>query len=155
MKSKNANTLKHRKQRRRKHSSTQKKIPNDSKKHAKIVATFLETLDMIKLYHWKTDSYAHHKATDELHHELSESVDRFVEVLMGKTNKRINMMAHHLKLYDLNSKKQFKTKLFEFRQLLVDLDRTFDPRKDSDLFTIRDDMLIHVNQFLYLATLDK
>ena len=74
---------------------------------------------------------------------------------MGKTNKRINMMAHHLKLYDLNSKKQFKTKLFEFRQLLVDLDRTFDTRKDSDLFTIRDDMLIHVNQFLYLATLDK
>lgn len=155
MKQKIISTLKNRKRQKRKHSNTQKRTIKDSKKHAKIVATFLETLDMIKLYHWKTESYAHHKATDELHHELSESVDKFVEVLMGKTNKRINMMDHHLKLYNLHSKKQFKTKLFEFRQLLVDLDRTFDPRKDSDLFTIRDDMLIHVNQFLYLATLDK
>ena len=126
-----------------------------SKNHAKLVSTFLETLDMIKLYHWKTKSYAHHKATDELHEELSKSVDKFFEVLMGKTNNRIRMMEHHLKLYDLSSKKQFKTKLYEFRQLLTDLDRTFDPRDDSDLFTIRDDMLIHVNQFLYLVTLDK
>lgn len=141
----------------RAHRYTLKKQPTVkySKKHAKLVSSFLETLDMIKLYHWKTKSYAHHKATDELHEELSKSVDKFVEVLMGKTNKRIKMMEHHLKLYDLSSKKQFKSKLYEFRQLLTDLDRTFDPRNDSDLFTIRDDMLIHVNQFLYLATLDK
>ena len=126
-----------------------------AKTRAHIVAVFLETLDMIKLYHWKTKSFAQHKATDELHKELSKNIDLFVEVLNGKKENRIEMLSHHLKLYDFTSKTELKIKMFEFRQLLVDLDRTFDPRKDSDLFSIRDDMLINVNQFLYLMTMDK
>jgi len=120
-----------------------------------IVAAFLETLDMIKLYHWKTRSFSQHKATDELHKELSENVDLFVEVLNGKKEKRIEMFTHHLKLYDFTNKTKLKKKMFEFRQLLVNLDRTFDPRKDSDLFSIRDDMLMNVNQFLYLLSMEK
>lgn len=123
--------------------------------HANIVAVFLETLDMIKLYHWKTKSFAQHKATDELHLELSKNIDSFVEVLNGKKENRIQLLSHHLKLYDFTNKTELKIKMFEFRQLLVDLDRTFDPRDDSDLFSIRDDMLINVNQFLYLMTMDK
>jgi DNA-binding ferritin-like protein len=110
---------------------------------------------MIKLYHWKTKSFAHHKATDELYQELSKNIDLFVEVLNGKNENRIEMLSHHLKLYDFTNKTELKIKMFEFRQLLVDLDRTFDPRDDSDLFSIRDDMLINVNQFLYLMTMDK
>lgn len=124
-------------------------------KHDKIVTEFLQTLNMIKLYHWKTESYAAHKATDELHEHLSKNIDQFVEVLMGKTDSRINMLQHHLKLYDLSKSKDFKDKILEFRQFLVDLERTFDPVQDTDLFTIRDDMIVHINQFLYLLTLKK
>ena len=124
-------------------------------KHDKIVSEFLQTLNMIKLYHWKTESYATHKATDELHKHLSENIDQFVEVLMGKTNSRINMLQHHLKLYDISNNKDFTHKIMEFRQFLVDLERTFNPVNDSDLFTIRDDMIVHINQFLYLLTLKK
>jgi hypothetical protein len=43
-------------------------------------------LDQIKLYHWQTLSYPRHKATDELHEELSSLVDKFVEVLHGRLN---------------------------------------------------------------------
>ena len=50
--------------------------------------------------------------------------------------------------------KRFKNKIFEFRQFLIDLDQIFYKRQDSDLLTIRDDMLESVNQFLYLYTLD-
>jgi hypothetical protein len=137
-------------------SLTQKKRKGHGKlSPSKVVAVFLETLDMIKLYHWKTKSFAQHKATDTLHQELSKNVDLFVEVLNGKKEKRIDMFSHHLKLYDFTNKTDIKIKMFEFRQLLVDLDRTFDPRDDSDLFSIRDDMLMNVNQFLYLMTMDK
>ena len=125
------------------------------KKHAKIVKEFLEMLNMIKLYHWKTHSYSTHQATDELHKHLSENIDQFVEVLMGKTDKRILLLEHHLKLYDVCSRKHFKDKIMDFRQFLVDIERTFDPKDDSDLFTIRDEMMVHINQFLYLLTLKK
>jgi DNA-binding ferritin-like protein len=140
----------------RKLSLTQKKRKVTKKQtYSQVVAAFLETLNMIKLYHWKTKSFAHHKATDELYQELSKNIDLFVEVLNGKNENRIEMLSHHLKLYDFTNKTELKIKMFEFRQLLVDLDRTFDPRDDSDLFSIRDDMLINVNQFLYLMTMDK
>ena len=125
------------------------------KKHAKIVKEFLEMLNMIKLYHWKTHSYSTHQATDELHKHLSENIDQFVEVLMGKTDKRILLLEHHLKLYDVCSRKHLKDKIMDFRQFLVDLERTFDPKDDSDLITIRDEMIVHINQFLYLLTLKK
>lgn len=125
------------------------------KKHTKIVKEFLEILNMIKLYHWKTYSYATHQATDELHKHLSENIDQFVEVLMGKTDKRITLLEHHLKLYDVCNRNIFLDKMMEFRQFLVDLERTFDPIDDSDLFTIRDEMIVHINQFLYLLTMKK
>jgi hypothetical protein len=65
------------------------------------------------------------------------------------------MFSKTLALYDLKTKRQLNSKLFEFRDFLIELERVFDPKKDSDLFSIRDDMLIAVNQFLYLLTLDK
>lgn len=118
-----------------------------------IVKTFLEILHSIKLYHWKTKSYAQHKVTDELHEKLSSETDRFVEVLTGKTATRIQMVEDKMKLYDFDNKTQFKDKIFEFRQFLVDMNQTFPTKKDGDLLSIRDEMLESVNQFLFLFTL--
>lgn len=126
-------------------------ISNEQK--SRIVKTFFEILHSIKLYHWKTKSYSQHKATDELHEKLSDQTDRFVEVLMGKTTKRIDMVEHKMKLYDFDTKYEFQHKLFEFRQFLIDLSTVFPSKKDTDLMTIRDDMLESLNQFLYLLTL--
>lgn len=128
-----------------------KKVNNEIK--AKLVKTFFEILHSIKLYHWKTKSYAQHEATDELHEKLSSQVDRFVEVLIGKTSSRIYMVEKKMRLYDFDTKTEFKDKIFEFRQFLIDLNDIFYKKKDSDLLTIRDDMLETVNQFLYLLTL--
>ena len=64
------------------------------------------------------------------------------------------MVEDKMNLYDFHRKSDFKNKIFEFRQFLIDLDQIFYKRKDSDLLTIRDDMLESVNQFLYLYTLD-
>ena len=63
------------------------------------------------------------------------------------------MLEHKLTLYDFDNKQDFKHKLFEFRQFLVDLRQIFPSKKDADLITIRDEMLESVNQFLYMLTL--
>ena len=88
-----------------------------------------------------------------MHEKLSQQTDRFIEVLMGKTLSRINMVENKMRLYDFDNKVDFKHKLFEFRQFLIDLSQIFPKKKDTDLMTVRDDMLESVNQFLYLFTL--
>lgn len=137
-----------------KRNKTSKKMLSNTQK-SRMIKMFFEILHTIKLYHWKTKSYSQHKATDELHEKLSEQTDRFVEVLMGKTASRIDMVENKMKLYDFDDKTHFKDKIFEFRQFLIDLNQIFKNKRDSDLLTIRDDMLEGVNQFLYLMTLDK
>jgi DNA-binding ferritin-like protein len=48
-----------------------------------ITATFLEMLNIVKLYHWNT-TMSQHQATDELYSSLNNSVDEFIEVMLGK-----------------------------------------------------------------------
>jgi len=126
---------------------------NTSKAH--IVRVFLEILNMVKLYHWKTHSYSEHKATDELYANLNEHVDKFVEVLLGKDPKRIKMLEKRINLIDPSNVKDFKTRIYEYREFLTDMNLYFNDKSDMDLLAIRDDLLIDINQFLYLMTLHK
>jgi len=120
-----------------------------------IVKKFMELLTMIKLYHWKTHSYSQHKATDELFSKLNENIDKFVEVLLGKSGARIKMLESKMNMYDLETTGELREHIFEYRQFLVDMNQTFHAKKDSDLLNIRDEILGDLNQFLYLLTFDK
>lgn len=120
-----------------------------------ITIVFLEMLMMIKLFHWKTHSYATHKATDELYESLNENIDKFIEVLLGKTGSRIDLMSNRtIKLIDLNSQEQLKSKIMSLKGYFVGLDnnKALSTMSNSDLFNIRDEILGNLNQFLYLLT---
>ena len=139
-------------QRRQRRGVRRSRVPSDVK--AMLVKKFMEMLNMIKLYHWKTHSYAQHKATDELHEKLSGHVDAFVEILMGKDESRVRMAVNSIDVFDYNNTGDFKTKIHEYRAFFIDLDKYFDDKKDSDLMNIRDEILAELNQFLYLLTLN-
>ena len=120
-----------------------------------ITVVFLEMLMMVKLFHWKTHSYATHKATDELYASLNEHIDSFIEVLLGKTGSRIDLMSNRtIKLIDLNSQEQLKSKIMSLKSYLVGLDnsRALSTMSNSDLLNIRDEILGDLNKFLYLLT---
>jgi len=120
-----------------------------------IVVKFLEMLNTIKLYHWKTYSYATHKATDELYSKLGESVDKFVEVLLGKAQNRVNLLGvKNIKLMDMKSPDEFKKVIQEYKNYLVNLNshKAMRLMSNTDLFNIRDEILGDLNQFLYLYT---
>jgi DNA-binding ferritin-like protein len=110
---------------------------------------------MIKLYHWKTKSYSQHKATDELYAKMQENVDRFVEVLLGKDETRIQMIEKRIYLLDMNSKEEFKKRLLTYRKFLTDMNIYFDDSNDTDLLNIRDELLADLNQFLYLFSFNQ
>ena len=128
-------------------------ISNGKKSH--IVRIFLEILNVVKLFHWKTKSYAQHKATDELYAKLNEHIDTFVEILLGKDESRIKTIEKKCNLVNYNNTKDFKQKVYEFRDFLIDISNHFDSSKDSDLLNVRDEILGDINQFLYLLTFNK
>jgi len=137
----------------RKRRGTRKYINNRKKSH--LVKVFLELLNLVKLYHWKTRSFSVHKATDELFERLNERIDKFVEILLGKDQSRIKMIESRIDLIDFHKKRDFEARIFEYRAFLTDLNIYFDKDRDTDLLNIRDEILGDINQFLYLMTFDK
>lgn len=138
---------------RRRQASFGKGLDNSKKSH--IVRMFLEMLNVVKIYHWKTHSFAQHKATDELYERLNGHIDTFVEVLLGKDQSRIQMVERSIQLMDPSEKTDFQNKVLEYRGFLTDMNIYFDPARDTDLLNIRDEILGDINQFLYLMTFDK
>ena len=120
-----------------------------------IASTFLQILLMVKLYHWKTTSYATHKATDELYTKLNANIDSFIEILLGKSGSRIDLTHKHaLPLVDLHSSESLKREIEQFKSYLVNLDNNPAMKRmsNTDLYNIRDTILGDMNQFLYLLT---
>ena len=120
-----------------------------------IATVFLEMLLMVKLFHWKTTSYATHKATDELYLKLNANIDSFIEILLGKTGSRIDLMSkNNIRLVDLSSQESLKKEVDAFKSYLVGLNdhKALQTMTNTDLFNIRDTILGDMNQFLYLLT---
>lgn len=143
--------------RKRSNSLTKKNLSfsksNSFKKEITVI--FLEMLLMVKLFHWKTHSYASHKASDELYSKLNDDIDKFIEVLLGKSGSRIDLMSNKtIKLLDLSSQESLKKGIEGFKSYLVGLNENIAMKKmsNSDLYNIRDEILADLNQFLYLLT---
>ncbi len=119
-----------------------------------LLGFFFEMLNTIKLYHWKTTSYAEHKATDELHGRLSENIDKYVEVLLGKQIPlRIDYNKTNVTVFDFNTKNELISKLKHYTSILNGFSDKL-KNEDSDLLNIRDEMLADINQTLYLLSLN-
>jgi DNA-binding ferritin-like protein len=125
--------------------------------HADLVTMFLQMLNTVKLYHWKTTSYAQHKATDELYSNLNTTIDKYVEIMLGKAceNKaknRVNLTGtKSIPLHDYSDLSNFEREIEMYKEYLINL-KTDDLKKDTDLLNVRDEILGHLNQFTYLLT---
>jgi hypothetical protein len=108
-----------------------------------ITIVFLETLIMIKLYHWKTYSYASHKATDQLYARLNENMDRFMEILFGKSGIRMDFTeTKKISLHDLYSKEELVRNIDTLKAYFVSLNERIDFSKDPELeFMTNSDLL--------------
>jgi len=121
----------------------------------KIIFTFLQMLNTVKLYHWKTHSYAQHKATDELYSKLNENIDTFVEIMLGKQGNRLESKEIVKGVfYNFNNVQKFKNKINEYKQFLINMTKqdNLNLTNNSDLLNIRDEILGNINQFEYLLT---
>jgi len=109
--------------------------------------------NQIKLYHWQTKLYSRHKATDAVIDSLDISVDKYVEVYMGKYG-RMKMTSA---TSTTTVKNLTETSIFNFIKRCVEY-LTSDlvhklKETDTDLINIRDEMLAELNQLFYLFSL--
>lgn len=121
-----------------------------------IMKKMLETLILVRLYHWNTFSYATHKATDDLYGSLSGHIDTYAETMLGKSDGtfRINMANYKTLRIDGVTNNQGMIKCV--KRFISDLNKFHSglPSSEySDVHNIRDEIVGTLNKFLYLLTL--
>lgn len=152
-------TKKERRERReRKRTQRRTKGSSSNSDKVKLIKYFMELLNMIKLFHWKTGSYSTHKATDKLHEKLSGHIDKYVEILMGKHDLKLNMKDFTtIRLENIENKKSLKTYINKVKKEILKTHtelETGSPNKNVDLLAIRDEIIGDLNRFLYLIRLN-
>jgi hypothetical protein len=114
---------------------------------------FFTMREQIKLYHWQTKVYSRHKATDGVIDALDESIDKYVEVYMGKYGRmKVNASSGTIQIRNLSETSIIKFIKNCINFLINDLVKKLKDT-DTDLLNIRDEMLAELNQLLYLFTL--
>lgn len=120
------------------------------------LAKFLFTLQInVKTYHWLTTSFARHKAADGLFEDVLRLTDTLMETFIGKYGREdlrtvvgdISLVAH-----DDRSIVGFLNKTALYLESLP-TKQHWTADADADLLSIRDELLVKVNQTKYLFTL--
>jgi hypothetical protein len=115
---------------------------------------FLQLRNQIKLYHWQTRVYARHIATDKQLEEIEERIDSFVEVYIGKYGRpKISGKNSIITLQNLTEAGACRVVKAAIKYLQTTITRGLNPQLDSELITIRDDLIKDMGQLLYLFTL--
>jgi len=113
-----------------------------------ITIAMMEFLVNIKLFHWQTGLYSAHEAVQELEENFEDDMDAFLEAMQGIEGYRIpsistNLRMKSLSLSQMNVYCRKYIKWFE----KVDL-------KYGALDNIREEMIGHIEKFLYLLSFD-
>ena len=117
------------------------------------VQFFMTMREQIKLFHWQTNVYSRHKATDQVLEQLDDHIDKYVEVYIGKYQRpKVTSRNNTIKLQNLSEGTIVKF----IKQCITYLNKTL-PKdlgdEDTDLLNIRDEILGELNQLMYLFTL--
>ena len=114
---------------------------------------FFSMREQIKVYHWQTYMFARHKATDDVLDALDGSIDKYVEVYMGKHGRpKVTTSTNTVKIQNMADKTAAKFIKACIAYLQGPLVKRLKPT-DTDLINIRDEMLAELNQLLYLYPL--
>lgn len=113
-----------------------------------IIKPMMNFRNQVKLYHWKTTSYARHKTTDKFLELFDEKMDRFVETMLGSRDLKVKdkFKLDFININDSSATEYIK----DFRKWLIESLPSSINEHETDLLNIRDEILGDVNRMLYL-----
>ena len=136
-----------------KNNKTNKKNKKNKTGLVNIVPVFINLVNNLKIHHWNTHKYVVHKSIDEILEKVNVLVDKFVEVLVGKSN---TYRSKYLYNFDINIKvmteKELTVYLNEFIDFMVHISPKLE-EGDTDLGAIRDELVAEINRLKY-STVD-
>ena len=105
-----------------------------------------------KFMHWQTTGDAKHRAYGEIYDTLGDLIDTFTEAMMGKYGRPEFESEFSIMFQDLSSL-SIQNFLDGITDFLVSFTEQLDPKYDTDLLNLRDEMLSAINKLKYLLTL--
>lgn len=117
-----------------------------------IILKLVQIQNQFRFLHWQTFGDAKHRAYGQIYDVLGDIIDTFTEAMMGKYGRpefgeEFSIMFQDIKVLDMQN---FLDGITEF---LVSMSEQLDPKYDSDLLNLRDEILTEVNKLKYLLTL--
>jgi len=127
-------------------------IVNDFFMNGEVIAKLVQIQTQFRFMHWQTFSYEKHKAYGKIYESLVDLIDEFAEACMGKHGRPEYLGGLSIEIEDLSqiSLQEFVDDTINF---LISLDDVYDPREDTDLLNLRDEMMALINRGKYLFTL--
>jgi hypothetical protein len=108
-----------------------------------IVVQLLKFSNILKLFHWNTNSYSLHVSSDKFFNKLSINIDKLVEILL----KDYKLSCFHSSIsIGFCSNKVFFSKLYQFKSIILSL------KKVSSLSNICDDIINDIDHFIYFSS---
>jgi hypothetical protein len=116
------------------------------------ILKLVQIQNQFRFLHWQTTFDAKHKAYGKTYDKLGDFIDEFVEGMMGKYGRPEFPAEFMIAFQDINeiSLQKFIDGSCEF---LIGMSDQLDPKMDSDLLNLRDEMLLQLNKLKYLLTL--
>jgi DNA-binding ferritin-like protein len=103
----------------------------------------------IKLYHWKTKSFAHHKISDEFLDSIDYLSDKLVEAISGFYNIRPIMSGQTISIRNISEVAEM---IEVIRSVGAELKKPSLIMENSDIANIRDELLGSMDKTLYLLS---
>ena len=116
-----------------------------------ILEHLMHHVNQIRLFHWKTSSYARHKATDEYMEVINPIIDNIIESLQGGRGKRItdSFTTKYIELTEDNVMDYLKV----YRHWLENHVPVLLIKSETDILNLRDELLAALKRLMYLFTL--
>ena len=120
--------------------------------NSEIILTLVEIQTQFRFLHWQTTSHPKHEAYGMIYEKLDDLIDDFTEACMGKHGRPKYIGGYQINGMDAKEM-DLQSFIDETCNFLISLTDHFDPKKDSDLLNLRDEMLHGINKLKYLLTL--
>jgi len=110
---------------------------------------------VVRIFHWQTEQYSVHKATDGLLSELEEKTDEMLEIIQGATGSRIRFEqgVKSDQAYRNVTKAKFIRKAHSIAKYLMTLERLLQGISPIEgILNVRDELIASIQQTLYLLS---
>lgn len=118
-----------------------------------IILFFFGLRQNFYLYHLSTYEYSRHIAVADLIDKLDDLIDKFLEVYFGKYGRPDNFTNSVVPLIPMTDNDANLKLTYYIYELTNTIPNMINLETDSDLLTIRDEMLVLVNNTKYLFQL--